>query len=93
MGLTQNQNQRTRGTLEVGVQEYKLTVIDKFGEKREHLCHRWEWNGPLMIYRARDMLIDIVSGVEKKTMKAELTAIYQEFNSFEIEEVEDESEG
>ena len=72
------------------MQEYKLTIIDKFGEKHEHICNRYEWTGPLMIYRCEAALIQ---DGDVKSINAELIALYREFNSFEIEEVEDESEG
>ncbi len=73
------------------MQEYKLTVVDKFGTSCEHICNRFEWDGRLLtIYRCEATLIE---AAEVKAMNAELMAMYQEFNSFEIEEVEDESEG
>ena len=72
------------------MQEYKLTVIDKFGEKREHVCNKFEWDGYLLtIYKCKATLIE-ASVI--KAANAELIALYREFNSFEIEEVEDESE-
>ncbi len=73
------------------MQEYKLTVFDKFGEKHEHIYNKFEWDGYLLtIYKCEATVIE---AREVKAMNAELIAMYREFNSFEIEEVEDESEG